>query len=134
MFTCIQMSLWEVLDALGGASPAERTAMVETDAEGFTRVATTSEMPPGSKRRCYLGTEAVALFNVEGTFYAVSDRCSHGRASLSEGHIDAKSCILECPWHGGKFDVTTGAPAGGPPLTGIRTFRVKLENGDILVG
>ncbi len=134
VFTCVQMSLWDVLDSLGGASPGARAALVETDSEGFIRAGTLADLPPGAKKRVYLGTEAVALFNVDGAFHAVSDRCSHGRASLSEGRVDPDSCILECPWHGGKFELASGAPAGGPPQRGIRVFRAKVEGEYVLVG
>lgn len=134
VFTCIQMSVWEVLDVLGGASPAEQLELAATDTDGFTTVAEVSELPPGTSKRVYLGTEAVAVFNVDGTYYAVSDRCTHGRASLSEGTVDAETCMLECPWHGGRFDLATGIPAGGPPVVPIRTFRVKVSGDRILVG
>ncbi len=134
VFTCIQMSLWDVLDSLGGASAADQLELTTTDEEGFAPVALLSELPPGRSKRVYLGTEAVALFNVDGTFYAVSDRCTHGRASLSEGTVDTQTCMLECPWHGGRFDLTTGIPAGGPPVVPIKTFRVKLRGDQILVG
>jgi chlorite dismutase/nitrite reductase/ring-hydroxylating ferredoxin subunit len=136
VFTCVQMSLWEVLDTLGGAT-------VSKDADGAHRVgddglmpvARVSELPAGTNTRIYLETEAVAVFNVGGCFFAVSDRCTHGRASLSEGKlVDAKACILECPWHGGRFDLRTGQPTAGPPSAPLRTYRVKVEGDQLLVG
>jgi chlorite dismutase/nitrite reductase/ring-hydroxylating ferredoxin subunit len=135
VFTCVQMSLWEAMDALGGAAtprPADRPV---AEHDGFTPVGLVSELPPGSSRRVYLDTEAVAVFNVGGSYFAVSDRCTHGRASLSEGRvIDAKACLLECPWHGGRFNLKTGDPAGGPPNAPLKTFRVKLSGDQLLVG
>jgi nitrite reductase/ring-hydroxylating ferredoxin subunit len=135
VFTCVQMSLWEAMDALGGAAaprPADRPV---AEHDGFTPVGLASELPPGSSRRVYLETEAIALFNVGGSYFAVSDRCTHGRASLSEGHvIDAKACLLECPWHGGRFNLKTGAPAGGPPNAPLKTYRVKISGDRLLVG
>ncbi len=133
IFTCIQMSLWDALDALGGAPVSERVQSLERDAEGFTPVAKLSEMPPGSSKRVYNGADAIALFNVGGTFYAVSDRCTHGRASLSEGSLDGDGCILQCPWHGGRFDVRTGEPIAGPVTIPIETYRVKVEADRVLV-
>ena len=136
VFTCVQMSLWEVLDTLGGAAAAPRGASVAAGpGDGFVAVARVSEVPAGSSKRVYLDTDAVALFNVGGSYFAVSDRCTHGRASLSEGRVlDAKACILECPWHGGRFELKTGRPVGGPPNEPIRTYRVKISGDQILVG
>lgn len=134
IFSCIQMSLWDVLDSLGGASVSELARAAERDSQGFVAVAALDELPPGASKRVYNGADAIALFNVDGTYYAVSDRCSHGRASLSEGSVDADGCTLNCPWHGGKFDVRTGEPAGGPVRVGIKKYRVKVEGDRILVG
>jgi nitrite reductase/ring-hydroxylating ferredoxin subunit len=134
VFTCLQMSIWDALDALGGASATERTELADLDDEGFTRVAPVHDLPPGSRRRVYLGSEAVALFNVNGTFHAVSDRCTHGRASLSEGTIDAERCELQCPWHGGRFEFRTGRPTAGPPRIALKVFRTKVQDGHVFVG
>ena len=136
VFTCLQMSLWEVLDTLGGAAatPPEAAAR-RSEGDSFTAVARVSELPAGASKRVYLDTEAVAVFHVGGTYFAVSDRCTHGRASLSEGRVvDADACILECPWHGGRFELTTGRPTGGPPNAPLKTYRVKVSGDQILVG
>jgi chlorite dismutase len=132
--TCIQMSLWDVLDSLGGASVAELARVAERDAEGFTAVALLSELPSGKSKRVYNGADAIALFNVGGKLHAVSDRCTHGRASLSEGSVDKDGCTLNCPWHGGKFNIATGEPTGGPVRVAIKTYRVKVDGDQILVG
>jgi nitrite reductase/ring-hydroxylating ferredoxin subunit len=135
VFTCIQMSIWDALDSLGGAPTAERVELTTADADGFTPVALVEELPPGAGKRVYLANEAVAVFNIDGSYYAVSDRCSHGRASLSEGTIvDRETCILECPWHGGRFDLKSGVPTGGPPVVPVKTYRVKVVGEQILVG
>jgi nitrite reductase/ring-hydroxylating ferredoxin subunit len=107
---------------------------VERDEEGFTVVAEANEVPSGGAKRVYNGADAIALFNVGGRYHAVSDRCSHGRASLSEGKVDDDGCTLNCPWHGGRFNLETGEPAGGPVRVGIKTYRVKVEGDKILVG
>jgi chlorite dismutase len=132
IFTCIQMSLWDVLDSLGGASVSEQARVTERDEEGFVVAAKVGEIAPGSSKRVYNGADAIALFNVDGTYYAVSDRCTHGRASLSEGSVDG--CTLNCPWHGGQFDVRTGEPMGGPVRVAVRTYVVKVEGEKVLVG
>lgn len=134
IFTCIQMSLWDVLDSLGGASVTELAQSAERDEEGFTVVAEVGEVPAGTAKRVYNGADAIALFNVDGRYHAVSDRCSHGRASLSEGWVDGDGCTLNCPWHGGKFKLETGEPAGGPVRVGIKRYRVKVDGDRILIG
>lgn len=130
IFTCIQMSLWDTLDTLGGAVTA---GSVEGAEAGSQAVAHVSDLQEGQGKRVYWGTEAIALFKVDGHVYAVADRCSHGRASLSEGSVDAGSCVLQCPWHGGSFDLETGTPTAGPPRVPIATYRVTIEEGKVLV-
>jgi chlorite dismutase len=135
IFTCIQMSLWEALDALGGTSTAGAAGDSHSShADGFTEVSSLRDLPDGTARRVYLGRDAIALFNVGGKVYAVSDRCTHGRASLSEGIVEPDSCILQCPWHGGRFNLGTGQPAAPPVRVPIKTYRVKVEEDRILVG
>jgi chlorite dismutase len=133
-FTCIQMSLGEMLDALGGETAMERATGRPTRQDGFVAVASLAELPPGSQRRVYARGEAVALFNVGGRVFAIANRCSHARASLADGAVDAASCVVTCPWHAGRFDLVTGRPIDGPPKIPVPTYPVKLENGTVLLG
>src|SRR5205809_2631078 len=87
-FTCVQMSLWDLLDTLGGAGAAQAISRRPARADGYTPVATLADLPPGASRRVYAAGEAVALFNVNGTVHAIANRCTHARASLSEGTLD----------------------------------------------
>jgi chlorite dismutase/nitrite reductase/ring-hydroxylating ferredoxin subunit len=131
--TCVQMSLWDMLDTLGGAGSAQAVARRPARADGFTPVATLEELPPGGAKRVYADNEAVALFNVKGTVYAIANRCSHARASLSEGTVDPARCAVTCPWHEGVFSLETGSVLGGPPVHAVVTYRVKLEDGTIFI-
>ena len=131
--TCVQMSLWDMLDTLGGAGSAQAVARRPARADGFTPVATLTELPPGTAKRVYAANEAVALFNVNGTVYAIADRCTHARASLSEGTVDPARCAVTCPWHEGIFSLETGSVLGGPPVHAVVTYRVKLEDGAIFI-
>jgi chlorite dismutase len=134
-FTALQMSIWEALDALGGADPGAAAVPPSPPRDdGFVAVAALADLPDGHGKRVYLGADAIALFNVGGAIHAVSDRCPHGRASLSEGRVDPVSGALECPWHGGKFDLATGQPVAPPVRAAIRVYRVKVEAERILVG
>ncbi len=132
-FTCVQMSLWDMLDTLGGAGSVQALSRRPARADGYTPVATLADVPPGSGRRVYAGGDAVALFNVSGSVHAIANRCSHARASLSEGTVDAARCAVTCPWHEGVFSLETGQVLGGPPSLPVATYRVKLEGETILI-
>src|SRR5262245_7971760 len=73
----------------------------------------------------------VAFFAVGGRYYATSDACTHGRASLSQGSLDGH--LIECPLHQGLFDVRTGAAVGPPCTEGVRSFPVKVAEGFVYV-
>ena len=135
-FTCLHMSLWDALDTLGGAVPEAgvATGLEAAVNAGFTSVASLGELVEGAGKRVYLGSDAIALFRVGDQVYAVSDRCTHGRASLSEGQVDPASCVLQCPWHGGQYDLRTGQPLAPPVQAPIRSYRVKVEHGRVWVG
>jgi len=68
-----------------------------------------SQLPPGAVRRA--GNWAVG--NRDGEYFAVSRRCRHQLADMSEGSIDADGCLV-CPWHGARYDVGTGRMVRGP--------------------
>lgn len=131
--TCVQMSLWDMLDTLGGAGSAQAVARRPARADGYTPVATLADVPPGGAKRVYAANDAVALFNVNGTVYAIANRCTHARASLSEGTVDPARCAVTCPWHEGVFSLETGRVLGGPPMHAVVTYRVKLEDGTIFI-
>lgn len=132
-FTCIQMSLVDVLDSLGGAQIAGRTSPVtEQRPDGFTRVAARSEVKPGTSKLVYLGGEAVALFNVDGEFHAIGNRCTHARGSLCDGTVE--DARVTCAWHGAQFDLKTGQPIAGPARAPVPVYQVKIEDDQILVG
>lgn len=77
------------------------------------------------------GTQ-LALYNVRGRIYATANLCTHGQASLSEeGTLEGN--IVECGWHFGRFDVTTGEPCGQPCTVALRIFPVKIIEGMVHV-
>jgi chlorite dismutase/nitrite reductase/ring-hydroxylating ferredoxin subunit len=131
--TCVQMSLWDLLDTLGGVGSVQAVSRRPARADGYTPVATLTELLPGASKRVYAAGEAVALFNVNGCVYAIANRCTHARASLSEGAVDLARCAVTCPWHEGVFSLETGQVLGGPPATPVPTYRVKLEEDAILI-
>jgi len=73
----------------------------------------------------------IALCNVGGELYAVDDVCTHAWASLSEGVLVGAQ--LECPLHGGCFDVRTGAADGGIVTEDLRRFAVRVDGAEVSV-
>jgi len=74
----------------------------------------------------------LAIYNVGGQIYATSDVCTHGEVSLSqEGNLNGK--IVECGWHFGAFDVTTGEAVAMPCSVDLKIYPVQIEDGIIHV-
>ena len=78
------------------------------------------------------GTVEVALVRDEdGELHAISDICSHGAVSLSDGEVEG--CTIECWLHGSRFDLRTGKPTGLPATVPVPVYDTKIEGGDVLV-
>jgi apoptosis-inducing factor 3 len=97
----------------------------------WQRVARVSDVPPGAVRRVVVDRLEIALVNLDGELFAVDDVCTHAFASLSEGALVGGE--LECPLHGGCFDVRTGAAKGGIVTEDLRRFAVRVEGDDVLI-
>ncbi|MBW3610695.1 MAG: Rieske 2Fe-2S domain-containing protein [Actinobacteria bacterium] len=94
-------------------------------------VARVSDLAPGAVTTVDAGGTPVALANVDGTFCAVADACPHAGASLGDGTLRGAS--LECPHHGGTFDVRTGAALAGPTDEAVRCLPVTVTEGAVQV-
>jgi 3-phenylpropionate/trans-cinnamate dioxygenase ferredoxin subunit len=99
--------------------------------ENFILVGKLDAIPPGTAKSIDIVGKPVAVFNVSGRFYAVSDLCTHDMASLSEGTIE--NTEVECPWHGARFDLMTGKVLCMPATMDIDTYEVRIEDGNIFV-
>jgi nitrite reductase/ring-hydroxylating ferredoxin subunit len=95
----------------------------------FTKIATVPEVPPGTGKQVTVNGRAVALFNVDGTYHAIDDTCTHRGASLAEGECDGPEVI--CPWHGARFDLTTGAAKTPPAPHGVQAYKVQVVEEEI---
>jgi nitrite reductase/ring-hydroxylating ferredoxin subunit len=95
-------------------------------AETFYTVARVSDLKPGEMTYVEVGPaeEPVCLINLDGEFYALNDCCTHEEASLSDGTIEGEE--IECPLHGGAFEIRTGQPAGFPVVVPAQTYRVRV--------
>ena len=100
-------------------------------AEGFVRIASTDEVGPGEARHVEVGEKVVALFNVDGTYYAIDGVCTHRGGPLGEGVLEEKQ--VTCPWHGGTFDVTTGEATGPPASENVACYEVRVNGRDVEV-
>ena len=84
------------------------------------------DVPVGEVGRFELpGLPPLAVYNVDGRFYASDDCCTHEQAMLSEGTLDGE--VIECPFHGGSFSVVTGEVVARPPIRPLRVYPVRVE-------
>lgn len=94
-------------------------------------VCATADLPPGEARRVDT-SPAVAVFNFEGTFYALADLCTHGNASMAEGYLE-DDCTVECPIHSARFCLRTGKALTQPANEDLATFEVVVEGDEVYV-
>ena len=96
----------------------------------FVTVAKVDDLKPGEMMYVEVGDEPVVLINLDGEFYALSDICTHEEASLSDGEIVGDE--IECPLHGGAFDIRTGRPTAFPVVP-VATYRVRVVGDEVQV-
>ncbi len=96
----------------------------------WIRVATTLELPPGDTRELVVEDRIVALFNVDGQFFALDGVCPHQGGPLGKGTL--AGCIVTCPWHGWQFDVRDGQHQASTSLRHA-SLPVKVEQDEIFV-
>ncbi len=95
----------------------------------FQKVASVSEVPPGSTKVFEVGNRAVAVCNFDGQLYAIEDVCTHDGSSFDQAALEG--CEIECPRHGARFDVRDGAATELPAVVPVDTFKVRVEGEDI---
>jgi 3-phenylpropionate/trans-cinnamate dioxygenase ferredoxin subunit len=100
--------------------------------ETVVEVCRIDDLPPGEVRLVEV-EPPLAVFNVEGVFYAIDDTCTHAQASLSDGDVDPLTCTVECPFHIAQFDLRTGKPQSLPASKPVRTHTVEIRDGIITV-
>ena len=96
----------------------------------FVRVAGTSDLKPGENKVVNANGTEVALFNVDGEFFALGNTCPHRGGPLGEGFLEGE--IVTCPWHGWQFNVKSGQNEV-MPMHKVPSYKVKVEGNDILV-
>ncbi len=88
-------------------------------------VAARYELAPGEFRVVFDGDTAIAVFNVDGAFHAVEDVCTHDGGDLAGGCVDGFA--VECPRHGARFDLRTGAVLAPPAVVPIVVMPVRVD-------
>ncbi len=94
-------------------------------------VANVSEVGSGDRIVLEVDDEYVAVFNVDGSYYAIGDVCTHDDGPLADGDLDGFE--IECPRHGARFDIRTGEVLTPPAATATRRYEVRVEGDDIQI-
>ena len=95
----------------------------------FVKVATTDELEDQQAKLVEVDGQKISLFRVDGTFYALSDTCTHRGGPLSEGTVEEAE--VTCPWHGARFDIKSGAVLGPPAGREVRSYPVRVSGADV---
>ena len=91
------------------------------------------ELPPGEVKIVHAGEIAVGVYNLDGEYYAIEDRCSHDDGPLCEGDFDPETGVVICPRHGANFDIRSGRALTLPAYAPVETFPVRVDDGMIKV-
>lgn len=97
----------------------------------FVEVANTSEVPRGETKCVEIEGHEIALFNLDGEFYAIGNTCTHEGGPLCEGELEGEE--VECPWHGARFEVKTGRVTLDPAEDNVSTYKVHRDGDSIMV-
>jgi 3-phenylpropionate/trans-cinnamate dioxygenase ferredoxin subunit len=97
----------------------------------FVKVARESEIPEGESRVFAADGNRVLICRVAGELYAIDDVCTHDDGPLGDGWLDGYE--VECPRHGARFDVRSGAVCRMPAASPVSTYPLKVEDGYVLV-
>jgi 3-phenylpropionate/trans-cinnamate dioxygenase ferredoxin subunit len=113
------------------SQPSLHTKSV-TAMSDFVKVAQVSEIPAGGSLLVEVDMVRVALFNLDGTIHAIEDVCTHDGGPLVEGRV-VNGCQVECPRHGARFDIRTGAALSFPAFEPTKTYAVRVEGEDVWI-
>ena len=95
------------------------------------KVGKTGDVAPGTTRRVVADGIELLLCNVNGTFYAIEDVCTHDGGPLDQGTLEGETVV--CPRHGATFDVRTGDALTLPAVLPLMSFPVTIEGDDVYV-
>jgi naphthalene 1,2-dioxygenase system ferredoxin subunit len=104
---------------------------VSADESGWIRAASRSDLAPGDILGVEVAGHSIALYDVDGSIFATDNICTHAYARLSDGWLDGE--LIECPLHAARFDVRTGKVLDPPATEDLKTFPVRVIDGEIQV-
>src|SRR5437870_1552796 len=99
--------------------------------DAWVTVAPVAELPPGTWRTLDVDGVQIAVFNVDGNYYAIEDVCTHDGGILTGGQVEGEE--VTCPRHGARFSLVTGAALSPPAYEDVATFPVRVEGGVVQV-
>lgn len=102
-----------------------------TNETGWVRAADRNDLAEGEALGVEVAGHAIALYDVDGTLFATDNICTHAYARLSDGWLDGE--LIECPLHAARFDVRTGKVLDPPATIDLKTYPVRLVDGEIQV-
>jgi len=97
----------------------------------MVKVAEVKELGPGERKTVEVEGVSLALFNVDGTYFAIANACTHVGGPLGEGALTGKE--VTCPLHGAQFDGTCGKALSGPARGDATSLPVSLVGNDVFV-
>jgi 3-phenylpropionate/trans-cinnamate dioxygenase ferredoxin subunit len=100
---------------------------------GELDVGPAEELPPGEMRIVTAGPVSVGVYNLDGRYYAIEDRCSHDDGPLCEGEFDPETGVVICPRHGAEFDIRSGGALTLPAYESVTTYPVRVVDGTVKV-
>ena len=95
----------------------------------YVKVARAGEIETNHSKLVEVQGRKIALFNVGGKFHAVDNACTHRGGPLSEGKLEGDKVI--CPWHGAKFNVSSGEALSPPAVQGVGSYKVRVNGPDV---
>src|SRR5437870_203177 len=97
----------------------------------FIKIASTTDLAPGEAKCVEVAGKKIALFNLDGTFFAIDDTCTHRGGPLSEGEVSGEE--VTCPWHGAVYNIKIGEVLGPPAPRGVASYAVRVQGSDVEV-
>ena len=94
----------------------------------FVSVAKVSDIQPGQSKTVYVDGKSIAVFNEDGTFYAIDDTCLYRGGPLGDGELEGH--VVSCPWHGWQYDVKTGVSITNPAAH-VSCYQTKVDGEDL---
>jgi len=98
---------------------------------GFVTVARVGDIPVGGVKVVRMGDLPIALYHLEGGYYAIEDLCTHDGGPLAEGTLEGD--VVECPRHGARFNVKSGVALCLPATAPVPTYVVRVQGEEIQV-